>query len=296
MKKYCVIDVGGTFIKYGIIDDNGKIIKKDKIPSLNKDLDTFLNMLYGIIDACSEIDGIALSMPGRINFDEGIALTGGAYQFIKDFKIAEIMQKKYNLNVSVANDAHCAAMAELKNGSLKDCESGICIVFGTGLGGAIIINNNVYEGYNFCAGELSAIFTDLNEQVFEGVAAYKVSSRSITAEYEKLSGNDITGEKFFSLVENDDPLAKIVYERFLYLVSSLIFNLQTTLDVNKIALGGGISSVSFLVNDIRERVNNLFDKFNFFPAQKPQIVKCTFENDANLLGAYHYHLKKFSEN
>ena len=216
--KYLAIDVGGTFIKYAVITENCSILEKDKTPTKQDSLEIFIQSLTDICDRIKgqyEIEGIALSMPGIIDSKKGFMYTGGSLFCISNVNIVEILEKKVGIPVTVENDAKCAALAEIWQGSLKDCQNAIVVVCGTAVGGAVIVNREIVSGKNFMAGEFNYVITDSKDD-------YKMSnSLAETAGAQALLNSvsvetgipveELNGEKAFSLANqgNDKALAGI---------------------------------------------------------------------------------------
>lgn len=293
MEKYLSIDVGGTFVKYGYITKQGDILEKGLFPTQKEDFQLFLSDLDNVVNKYREsIQGIAISMPGRINQSEGIAITGGALRFIDKTPLVNILENRYHLPVSIANDGHCAAKAELWIGSLKNCQNGLCLVFGTGIGGAIIVNGNIVEGSHFSSGELSCLITDYSQPDLEHYLGTRCSTKALLRKYSKQHQPTLSGYDFFNKINHKEERALNIYHTFLKEVASAIYSIQCIIDCEKVAIGGGISGVEFLVNDIDDALSKQFVVYEGFPIEKPDVVKCFFENDANLIGALKYHLDK----
>jgi len=294
MKKYIAIDIGGTYVKYGLITEKGVINKKDKIETERNSFEKFLNDIDRIIKNFNiDIHGICISMPGKVDFKNGIAITGGALRFIDHTPLQEILQNRYHVQVSIANDGHCATLAELWQGSLKNCQNGACIVFGTGIGGGIVINNELIEGTHFASGEFSCLITNYETPDLQHFLGTRCSTRAMLRKYNQKKGTTVDGYYFFNQVRKGNVESLEVYQLFLKEISASLYTIQSIIDCKKIAIGGGISELDFLVPDITYALEQQFDNYIGFPIEKPEIVKCVFENDANLIGALKYHLKKY---
>ena len=302
-QQYLALDLGGTFIKYAIMDRDGEFIKQGKVPTKTKTeekLRAGLADVRSVVDAY-EYDGVAVSMPGRIDTAKGIAYTGGAFRWIKDFAAADMFSDVfYGKPATVANDGKCAALAESWLGSLADVKSGCVLVLGTGIGGGIVLNNEVWMGATGGAGELSCFITTFdgakNGVSFSNLDALwagRVSASAITGKYAAAKDLDhADGIMLFDAYETDDPDAKAVLKEFGYQTAIGILSLQCVLDLERYAIGGGISARPETTTIIRDAVNDLFDAgASFLPFGKPEIVTCTFGNEANLIGALAFHLR-----
>ncbi len=301
--QYLVLDIGGTFIKYAIMDREGQFVEQGKVPAVTDSEGGTLGALADVRDAVSAYDyeGVAISMPGRIDTAAGIAHTGGAFQWVHDYPAAERYGAVFGKPCTVANDGKCAASAENWLGALSDVNSGAVLVLGTGIGGGIVINNEVWMGATGGAGELSAFITD-HEGVKNGLGwgnigimwAAHISAGSITGKYGAIKGIEkADGIMLFDAYEAGDPVAQDVLKTFGEEAAAGICSLQSVLDLERYAIGGGISARPETTQIIADAVDALFDPYvDFLPYGKPEIVTCKFGNEANLIGALAFHLHK----
>ena len=135
------IDIGGTFIKYGLVDEEGNITQKDKVPTpLEKD--PFIETLVKIISQFSNesVEGIGISMPGVIR-EDGFLITAGAIRSIYQINLIDILHQYTDLPITVDNDGNSVAIAEKWLGNAQDLSNYICMVLGTGIGGGFVIND-----------------------------------------------------------------------------------------------------------------------------------------------------------
>ena len=303
MAQYLVLDIGGTFIKYAIMDDKAQFIEQGKVPSGTHTEQETLDSLALVRDAVADYDyeGVAISMPGRIDTDKGIAHTGGAYQWLHDYPAAEKYGAIFGKPCTIANDGKCAASAENWIGALSDVNSGAVLVLGTGIGGGIVINRQVWMGATGGAGELSAFITD-HEGVKNGLGwgnigimwAAHISAGSITGKYGAIKGIEkADGIMLFDAYDAGDPVAVDVLKTFGEEAAAGIASLQSVLDLERYAIGGGISARPETTQIIKDAVDALFDPYvDFSPYGKPEIVTCKFGNEANLIGALAFHLQQ----
>ena len=296
MRKILTIDVGGTFIKYAVVTGirSFKIAAKNKIPTPKKDHATFMEELANIFKACDDAEGIAVAMPGLIDTARGICISSGALNFSNGHCIAEELQEMCGVPVTVENDANCAALAELRSGSLAGVKDAVVLVFGTAVGGALIRNKELYRGAHFCAGEVSYTLKSLDSAFSEenlcGVNIGALAFQRTCAKILNMPEEDVTGEMIFQLIdENDDDVLDALY-KFAHGVAVMILNLQMIYDPERIALGGGISEQQSFIDAVQDQLDELFAKAPAF-LPRPEVVACKYYNDANLLGALYRYLK-----
>ncbi|MGN0115805.1 MAG: ROK family protein, partial [Acutalibacteraceae bacterium] len=255
--KILTVDVGGTAIKYAVMDEQLNMTVKSSIPTPKDDFEIFIECLYDIYEEHRhEVEGISVSMPGIIDSKSGYAYTGGTLTYNNAKPIAEILSKKCGTKVYVENDGKCAILSEMWKGSLADCNSGIVYLFGTGLGGGIMIDRKLYKGRNFCAGEFSYVNSNSDkfgeEDCMAGIAC-SVTGLIKTAE-QRTGIKNLDGRKIFDEIERGNTAMRDVLEEFSMRAAINIFNLNIILDVDRIALGGGISRQNLLLECVKRNL------------------------------------------
>ena len=151
-----VFDVGGTFIKHCLMID-GKITQAGKIPTPQDSQESFLKAIKAVLDKMSNIEGIAFSLPGVIDVYRQYIYAGGSLRYNDHCDLKE-WENYFNLPIQAENDARCAAIAELEQGNMQGIQNGLVLTFGTGVGGGIIINGDIFKGSHLISGEVSMIF------------------------------------------------------------------------------------------------------------------------------------------
>lgn len=117
MKQYLVIDVGGTNLKYALMTE-AAILEKGEIPTPLTNLDDFVDTIGKLYDRYeTQISGIAISAPGRIDANTGFMYTAGALEYINRVPMADLLKKRCPTAITLENDGKCAALAELWKGS-----------------------------------------------------------------------------------------------------------------------------------------------------------------------------------
>ncbi len=293
-KLYLCIDVGGSSIKFGVMDAALDFKEKGSIPTPHEGLSEYLEALVWIYRRFSaRICAIAMSVPGIIDGENGICITGGNLEFIEDFPLAAELEKRCRVSVTVMNDAKCAAMAEASWGTLKNCRDGIVLVLGTGLGGALVKDGKVHMGRHFAAGEFSFVMMgkdcDMGQNQW---ADYIGNKRLITmaSRARGVSSEHVSGYDVFQWANEGDDLVLEVLNQFTKEIAFVVMNLQMIYDPECFAIGGGISRQPLLLQYIRK---NLDYYYRIYPKRVPkaQVVPCRFFNDANLIGALGFYLK-----
>lgn len=287
------LDIGGNFIKYAMIDEQLKMHGKGKIPTPNDTLENLFLAIDEIFQNFHALDGLAISMPGAIDSDSGIAYTGGALEYIQELPLVSQLSAKYHIPVWIGNDAKCAGYAEVGYGVLQDVEDAMVLILGTAIGGCIIQNKKVRQGKHFAAGEVSNLMVDYHDP--EQLWFMQGGKDGLLAVVQKhLETEEVyTGEEIFALLAAGNEKVEAALDEFARALAVQIFNLQVVLDVEKIAIGGGISAQDILIEKINQQFTSLFTNPNGCIVEIP-IVACQYRNDANLLGAYYQFQQVYS--
>lgn len=273
------IDIGGTTIKIATWKDN-QLQDKHAIDT-PKDLDGFYEALTEEvykIKKDTKIEGVAISSPGAVNKKTGIIGGSSAIPYIHNFKIVDELEKRFGLPVSVENDANSAALGELAEGSGKGCDSMAFFVIGTGIGGALIINQKVWHGAHLFGGEFGYMIMGAH------TLSELASPVAMANRYNERTGKHLDGKTIFELADKDDPVASDERQTLIHALAVAIYNIQHSFDPKKIVLGGGISNNPELIPLLNKEIDRLRDDLDLVTL-KPDIVLCKLKSDANLRGA-----------
>ncbi|KAF1299100.1 sugar kinase [Enterococcus sp. JM4C] len=299
---YVGFDIGGTSVKYGVLDENGVVLEKAAIPT-NYDLSEFINELCEIIEKAeasySEIKGIGISAPGIIQKD-GFMLTAGAIKPFYGANIKRELEERTGLAVSIENDANAAAIAERWIGNAQGLDNYLCIVLGTGIGGGIIINGQVFRGSHGMAGEfgwsmIDSIPTtgDIEEVSLNRRAAtvsglcyqYNLAQKRKNPEAEEI----FDAKEILCREAAGEVLATEILARYFTDLSVGLLNLISCFDPEVILIGGGISSNEQFNERLQQRLSELIERhesINYLKEKTIAPVKpAKLQNDAGMIGA-----------
>lgn len=292
MKKYLVLDVGGSSIKYAIMDEEKNIYERGKEPTPLDCLESFVNVIVSIYERFNDVSGIAMSMPGMIDPNIGYLYTGGALQYNHDINMADVLSERCGVKVTIGNDAKCAANAELGFGSLQDIQDGAVVILGTAIGGALIKDHKVISGRRFGAGEFSNMITDYHNP-YKGESSWYARNGInglLSRVQEALETEDTyTGEEIFEMANNGNEAVLKALNQFCLEVAIQIYNVNQIFDCEKVAIGGGISAQPILLELIKKNFDEVYNSC-YASTLAPEIVVCEYRNDANLFGALYQHL------
>lgn len=221
---------------------------------------------------------------------------GGALRYNDDFYLRHALYEKCPVKISIENDAKCAALVEAAAGALKDVNDGFVLIFGTMIGGGYVKDRKLHRGNHFSAGEVSYIVSDRDGTPnFEGVFGNRCGTPRLCkmyAEAKNLTVNEVNGLVVFEAVNSGDETARKCLDRFTKEIAVQIFNLQTVLDPQRFAIGGGISAQPVFIDSIRENLKQLYAACSYY-VPHAEIVTCKFQNDANLIGALQCFLAEY---
>lgn len=318
MANYLVIDNGGTFVKPAIMDGEGNILEMlEKVPTHSLDVtalrmdgtepplgeldsvEKYLKLLDGIYAPYKgQVDGIAMSFPGVNDAEKGYCISGGAFMFAAGQPLGPVMQEHFGIPCTLENDGKCAALAEYWKGALQDVQNGAVIVLGTGVGGGVIVNGELVRGRRFSAGELSFMLNDLDKPLDGGSYFSSCGAMGLCAGVAYTCGlpvGEVDGFKAFELIKAGNPAANAVFQTVIRRLAGQVYNMTTLLDLDAVAIGGGISREPLLIDSLKAAVQEHIDKnptapySAFYP--HPVVRACKFHNEANMVGALYHHLK-----
>lgn len=286
-KNYLSIDIGGTNVKYAELNNAGNIIEQGKIKT-SHDKEQFLKNIDQIVEKYvkKEIKGIAFCAPGKIAHTK--IHFGGALPFLDGIDFA-VRYKKYDIPVTVINDGKASGLAENWLGSLKDMQNCAAITLGTGVGGGIIVNGKLLNGAHFQAGELSFLQLNMKEPGFDGFAGGYASAvqmiRNVNEAIE--NDNETDGLAAFEAINNGNEKAKKIFDEYCKRIAAIIIDIQAVVDLDAIAIGGGISAQPIVVQGINQAYDKVLADNELIRKTftRPKIVEAKFKNGANLYGA-----------
>ncbi|AYW46684.1 ROK family protein [Tetragenococcus koreensis] len=290
MQYYVGFDIGGSSIKYGLLDENGEISKKDhfKTPS---DKDQVLDKMAEVVSAFTKdykVKAIGLSVPGVVE-ENGFLTTAGAISCLYGINIKEEIEKRTGLFVHAENDANAASIAEKWGGAAQGIANYISLVIGTGIGGCLVVNHEIYRGAHARSGEFGWMLLDdnqddLNSSTMNFQAATIIGLLRI---YNLKSGEKISDARtIYERAEKGEYLAQTVLTKFHRKLAQGILNVVVSFDPSVVVIGGGISANPTFLKDLQLAYKQLQNEHGaLVDMDIPQIVPAKFLNDAGIIGA-----------
>lgn len=302
------VDFGGSKIIAGLVDKRGKILAKLREPA-NKEADKALSTLYCLIERILEankarlkdITGIGVSTPGMTDSPNGILLYAPFYG-LKDLPLASIIENRFGIRTRIENDVNASALAELHFGHGKRVKDFFWITLSNGVGGALVLNGQLYRGAHGIAGEIGHVIVKNRGKVcdcgkrgcLETIASGRAIEKSVVSRIKRgyrsiipdMIGNEykrLSTQVVCEAARKGDPLAReVLLEAAEYLARAISIVINV-LDPEMIILGGGVSQAgSLLLGPVRKGVKD----YTIMSAYRPvPITRTRLGYYASLIGA-----------
>ena len=309
-KSYIGVDIGGMSIKAGIVNLNGEIINKEVIKTDTKNgAELFLNDIKSLIATLLEfanrnnydIHGIGFGVPGIVNNNLG-TIDYACNLNLSNIPLKDYL-KEFNLPIFLSNDANVATLAEQRWGAAKGYKDVVLITLGTGIGGGVIIDNKLFEGYEGKGAELGhhVIVVDGikcgcgRNGCFETYASASALIRytkeymlkdknSLMWEYSNNNIENVNGLTSFECAKKGDKTANKVVDLYIKYLGEGLLNFCNIFRPQVIVLGGGISNQKEYLKDKLEKYLEARN-YGLKNAPKVEILIANFKNDAGIIGA-----------
>jgi len=309
---YVGLDVGGTTMKAGVVDDNGRSFGSVSMPTeaargqehgLERMCETIRKAVSAADLSLSQIAAVGVATPGTMDIPAGIILDPPNLKPWQNVPVREYVQQKFQVPTAFQNDANAATYGEFWVGAGRDVHSMVLFTLGTGVGGGIVIGDLVVEGEHSHGAELGHILIEMTNPRQCGcgrwgcLEAYASATAVVKRTHEALAGDGgqsslhaqvrqetpLTAKDVFVAAAAGDVLAeKIVEETALYLAIGAT-NLMHTLDPNMIVFGGGMIAAG---DTFLERIRRHVKRLAFpVPAERTRIRYAQLGSDAGFIGA-----------
>ena len=293
MKYILSFDIGGTAIKYGVVNSHGKLEFNDQFPTPKpspKQGEKLLDLLIHYSDDLTQkydICAIGISTHGVVDFTKGtVLLSSNHLPGLRNLPIKKTLKDRYQVLVTVDNDVNSAAIGELWQGSAKQYKNFIFIALGTSIGGAVVVNRHLIRGKNSCGGEVGHIITserDKKPKFLPGAWESRASASFLTKQYYKIKKDlTLTPKDFQNDLQNRDPQTVELFEKFIFSLTSGIISLAHVLDPDAFIIGGAIVNMEDLL--FKPLVENYQRRVLPICAGTP-IVAAELGNSAGKIGA-----------
>ena len=307
---YVGIDLGGTNIAVGLVDEAGKILHKDSVPTLLERgpepvIKDMANLSLKVIkDAGYTVDdvkAIGVGVPGLADPKTGVVIfcTNLRWHMVP---LREIMQKIIDKPIFIDNDATVAGLAESVAGVSAGIANSVFLTLGTGVGGGIVINHKIYSGAHGVGSELGHMTVQCEgrkctcgsvgcwEQYSSATALIRQGREAVEGHPESLILKKVNGDAskieartIIDAAREGDPIACQVYDKYIYYLAIGIVAIINAFDPEVIVLGGGVSAAGdFLLNAVRKKLPEMVF-YKTMPYARIELA--TLGNDAGIIGA-----------
>lgn len=286
MRILC-FDIGGTFIKYGLCDENFNLLEKDKIPTLAENGgQSIIERVIEIIEQYDSIDRVAVSTAGQVDSENGIVVySTDNIPYYTGMRVKSLIENKTGIPTFVENDVNSAALGEAHFGVAKGVSDFICLTLGTGIGGAIFLNNKLYKGSASSAGELGhmIIHSGGKQCTCGGEGCYEcyASASALIKAVNKVSPVELNAFQIFEKENIEKPEIRSEIDKWIDEIIVGLVNIIYIFNPSMIVLGGGIMNEDYIIELIDRKIyTRLMDNF-----KNVKIVRPKLGNDAGMIGA-----------
>lgn len=293
------VDFGGTSVKMAVVEGENLLTEIHRIPTQDfTNSDDLISKIVVQIESLKQqfpdIKTIGIGVPGSVDFANGITYNLTNVVGWAEVPLREIMTEKTGLPCVVENDANCMAYAEWKFGSAKGYQHAVCVTLGTGVGGGLILNGQLFRGSQYAAGEIGQMSIDLNgvDGPYGNAGALEryIGNRQIgemaAAVYQE-KGLEVppspTPESIAELAQGGDPVAIEIWERVAACLSNCLMSITYLLNPDVIVIGGGVSYAGNILfaplhaNLKKSLTRECFDHL--------EIVHARYGNTAGMIGS-----------
>lgn len=303
------VDIGGMSVKVGLVSDEGKITCQERVKTASTPEMVVRDMVC-VIDKLLEnnglkqtdVLGIGIGCPGAVNGEQGIVdfLPNLGWERVE---LVKMLKEHFDLPIKISNDANVATLAEVIYGCAKDYNSAIMFTLGTGVGGGIVIDKKLYEGWHSRGAELGHMtlflggkpctcgrtgcvecYTSATALISQTKTAMQQNKNTIMWGYVNNDIDKVDGRTVFECAKLGDKTANDVIDTYVYYLAESMLNTFNIFRPEVFILGGGISAQGdYLINKLKDYCEK-FD-YGYKMAPKTEIKVATLGNDAGILGA-----------
>lgn len=308
---YIGVDLGGTNIAAGIVDEKGNLLRKASIPTgAEREADEVIKDMAGLCKKLIDEQGITVddveyagvATPGTADHDNGIVVYANNLRFL-NYPLADKLKEFLGVKkVLIENDANAAAKGEAACGAAKGYANSVMITLGTGLGGGIIIDNKIYSGFNYAGAELGHMVIEVDglpcscgrKGCWEAYSSatglinmtkVKLAETKDTIMHEMVAHDGkVSGRTAFDAMRKGDKAAKEVVDKYIYYLAMGIVNIINIFQPEVLVIGGGICNEKhYLTDPLMDIVDK--EQYSRNSTKKTEIRIAALGNDAGIIGA-----------
>lgn len=303
-----IFDIGATNTKFALMNEDGEILTREKVPTNYSSLDSYFAFMEQIVAKYRDhADEIAISTNGRMCQD-GNTYRAYTMRLLQGVNLKEEMEARTGLPVTVLNDGFCAALGEWWKGAGQGSKNLLVIVLGSGMGAGMILDGKLYQGSRLNAamlfGMLSAYGGEKTE--FAGfTTSFTLLLYQLSA-MKQIPLEEMTGHRFFEYVLQSDSAAAALLDGYCESIAGIIYNCALLLDPEGIVVTGGLASQTIIIDTINHKLGEipqkalqgqaagLLEMVSADPADfSLRVTQGSLTLDANIYGAF-YHTRQTS--
>lgn len=287
--KVLGVDIGGTKIRMGVVDDNGQVYVDEVVPTKSPLYPYLEQEVLRMLKGNPEISAIGIGTAGMVDAQSGrINFATETLPGWQGTEVKALLEKATGLRVEVNNDANCAGLAEARLGSSFGYRRSVCLTIGTGLGGGFVFDNHIMNGKHGGAGEVGHMILypgghvcscgrpGCTEQYVSGTALKRlIAVMNVVDDNNEL----IRPHELFKLAKQGHVNAQTIAKKFTGDLAIVISSLQAVLDMDCVVIGGGVSDSA---DDWWELLLETLQPLLLKPLE---VKKAKFGNEAGMLGA-----------
>lgn len=310
--KYVGVDIGGTNLKAGLVDENGVLLatQKMKVASIADDdglawtvASLVQELAHTVNISVSDVASVGVGVPGTVEIRSG-SINYTCNLPLRNVPLRKLFHRYLSIPLYIENDANCAALAEFLVGAGRDSKRFVTITLGTGVGAGIVHNSKIYHGANGMAGEVGhmviqrgglpcpcgrhgcweqyASATALKRMTAAALAAHP---HSILAQVVAENEGRVSGQSAFIAARRGDPVGQQVCDEYVDYLACGVVNVVNIFQPDTLAIGGGVSNEAEeqLLLPVQQRVAR--ESIPCGRDRRTRIVKAELGNRAGIIGA-----------
>jgi predicted NBD/HSP70 family sugar kinase len=303
-----VFDIGATNTKFALMSTEGKILEREKVPTVYHSVDEYFDNMSKIVSKYRhQADEIAISTNGRM-YTDGDTYRAYTRKLLQGINLKKEMELRTGLPVTVLNDGFAAALGEWWKGAGKGTKNLLVIVLGSGVGCGLILNGELYQGSKLNAAMLFGMINAYGGSQYElaGIStAFSLLLYQLSA-MKQIPMEQMTGERFFEFAAEGDPLALQMLQQYCQCIALIVYNSAMLLDLDSIVITGGLSEQGIILEMVNRKLLELPKKIMEGEEVAVMLEMASVDTgdfqiqakkgelalDANLYGVLYYLLRK----
>ena len=310
--KYVGVDIGGTNLKAGLVDENGVLLatQKMKVASIADDdglawtvASLVQELAHTVNIPVSDVASVGVGVPGTVEIRSG-SINYTCNLPLRNVPLRKLFHRYLSIPLYIENDANCAALAEFLVGAGRDSKRFVTITLGTGVGAGIVHNGKIYHGANGMAGEVGHMVIQRGglpcpcgrhgcwEQYASATALKRMTAaalaanpHSILAQVVAENEGRVSGQSAFIAARRGDPVGQQVCDEYVDYLACGVVNVVNIFQPDTLAIGGGVSNEAEeqLLRPVQQRVAR--ESIPCGRDRRTRIVKAELGNRAGIIGA-----------